>query len=244
MRKIPLFITISALILLGASCQTPEEYNFDNSSDMQNELNDSTNTNDSMQDNLPKSDKVGQKIEITEPEGLQQTRTENNSTSKEGPIAVMKTTFGDIRIQLFEEATPNTVKNFVSLAEQDFYDGTIFHRVIPDFMIQGGDPLTREMRDTPSAHGTGGPGYSFGDEINGHKNVRGMISMANAGPNTNGSQFFLITTEATPWLDGTHAVFGEVIEGMDIVDRIEGIETDSRDHPVQDVEILDIVIER
>lgn len=235
MNKFALITICFSLALLGSSCNQPEEFTFHNST------NDSTETS---MENLPKSDKVGQTITVTPPANLLEERTETNSDSKEGPRAVITTTFGDITIQLFEEATPKTVENFVTLAEQDFYDGTIFHRVIKDFMIQGGDPLTREQRDTRGVHGRGGPDYRFADEINLHKNTRGMISMANAGPNTNGSQFFIITAPATPHLDGIHAVFGEVIEGMDIVDKIENTDTDPTDHPVNDIEIIDIVIQK
>src|SRR5919201_234362 len=110
----------------------------------------------------------------------------------------------------------------------DFYDAVIFHRVIPDFMIQGGDP---------TGTGTGGPGYQFEDELNQHKVVRGALAMANAGPNTNGSQFFIVTTEAASWLDGKHTVFGKVTEGMEVVDAISGVETDARDRPRSDVVI-------
>src|ERR687884_582321 len=135
----------------------------------------------------------------------------------------MKTSEGDIVLELFDEDAPKTVANFKKLASQGFYDGLIFHRVIPDFMIQGGDP---------QGTGTGGPGYTFEDEINQHKVVRGALAMANAGPNTNGSQFFIVTTPEAPWLDGKHTVFGRVTEGMDVVDKIEGTQTDGRDKPV------------
>ena len=236
MNRYVILTAATLLALTGAGCSaTPEQFTFDNTSEVKEETTMETS---------PQSDKVGQKIEVTPPADLLTERVETGSSSKVGPIAIMKTTFGDIKIQLFEEATPKTVENFITLAEQDFYDGTIFHRVIPDFMIQGGDPLTRESRDNVSLHGTGGPGYKFGDEINDHKNVRGAISMANSGPNTNGSQFFLITTASTPWLDGKHAVFGEVIEGLDILDRIEKVKTEGADHPVEDIEILDVEIER
>ena len=124
----------------------------------------------------------------------------------------MTTNHGDIVLELFDEDAPKTVGNFRRLAEDGFYDGLIFHRVIPDFMIQGG---------CPEGTGTGGPGYTFEDEFNDHKVVRGALAMANAGPNTNGSQFFIVTTEAAPWLDGKHTVFGEVTDGMDVVDKIE-----------------------
>src|SRR5215813_1983455 len=130
--------------------------------------------------------------------------------------AVMQTNEGPITLELFDEDAPKTVGNFKQLAGQGFYDGLIFHRVIPDFMIQGG---------CPQGTGTGGPGYTFEDEINDHKVVKGALAMANAGPNTNGSQFFIVTTDAAPWLDGKHTVFGEVRDGQDVVDRIEGTDT-------------------
>jgi cyclophilin family peptidyl-prolyl cis-trans isomerase len=140
----------------------------------------------------------------------------------------MTTNHGDIVLELFDEDAPETVANFRRLAEDGFYDGLIFHRVIPDFMIQGG---------CPQGTGTGGPGYTFKDEINDHKVVKGALAMANAGPNTNGSQFFVVTTEAAPWLDGKHTVFGEVVEGMDVVDTIGTLPTDNRDRPRQEARI-------
>ena len=140
----------------------------------------------------------------------------------------MITNHGDIVLELFDEDAPETVQNFRTLAEKGFYDGLIFHRVIPDFMIQGG---------CPEGTGTGGPGYTFKDEINDHKVVRGALAMANAGPNTNGSQFFIVTVDAAPWLDGKHTVFGEVTEGMDVVDKIGTLPTDARDRPTQEARI-------
>ena len=139
-------------------------------------------------------------------------------------VATMSTNHGDITIELFDEDAPKTVDNFVKLSRDGFYDGVIFHRVIPDFMIQGGDP---------TGTGTGGPGYTFEDEINDHKVVRGALAMANAGPNTNGSQFFIVTTQSAPWLDGKHTVFGQVTAGMDTVDAIEALKADGRDRPVE-----------
>ena len=136
--------------------------------------------------------------------------------------AKMTTTEGEIVFELFDEDAPKTVSNFKQLAGQGFYDGLLFHRVIKDFMIQGG---------CPQGTGTGGPGYTFEDEINDHKIVRGALAMANAGPDTNGSQFFIVTTDAAPWLDGKHTVFGEVTSGMDVVDRLEGLPTDAHDRP-------------
>ena len=142
--------------------------------------------------------------------------------------ATMHTNHGAIQIELFDADAPKTVENFRKLATDGFYDGVIFHRVIPDFMIQGG---------CPEGTGTGGPGYTFEDEFNDHKIVRGALAMANAGPNTNGSQFFIVTTQEAPWLDGKHTVFGKVVSGMDTVDTIEGQPTDSRDKPVEDAKI-------
>ncbi|HXE43912.1 MAG TPA: peptidylprolyl isomerase [Conexibacter sp.] len=137
--------------------------------------------------------------------------------------ATMHTTHGAIALELFDDDAPRTVENFKRLAGEGFYDGIVFHRVIPDFMIQGG---------CPQGTGTGGPGYTFEDEINEHKIVRGTLAMANAGPNTNGSQFFIVTAEATPWLDGKHTAFGRVVDGMDAVDKIEGAETGPGDRPI------------
>jgi cyclophilin family peptidyl-prolyl cis-trans isomerase len=142
--------------------------------------------------------------------------------------ATLHTNHGAIDVELFDDDAPVTVQNFRKLATDGFYDGVIFHRVIKDFMIQGGDP---------TGTGTGGPGYTFEDEINDHKIERGALAMANAGPGTNGSQFFIVTTGAAPWLDGKHTVFGKVTSGMDAVDSIEGAETDGRDKPVDDAVI-------
>jgi peptidyl-prolyl cis-trans isomerase B (cyclophilin B) len=142
--------------------------------------------------------------------------------------ATLHTNHGPIAIELFDGDAPKTVENFTKLARDGFYDGVIFHRVIPDFMIQGGDP---------TGTGSGGPGYTFEDEFNDNKIVRGALAMANAGPNTNGSQFFIVTTEAASWLDGKHTVFGRVTDGMDVVDTISALSTDARDRPTSDVVI-------
>ena len=165
--------------------------------------------------------------------------------------ATLETTQGRVVVRLFPDHAPKTVRNFTELAEGGrewthpatgqrgtgkLYDGTIFHRVIPDFMIQGGDPL---------GTGTGGPGYKFADEI--HPDLQFtrpyLLAMANAGPGTNGSQFF-ITTGATPWLNGKHTIFGEVIEGTDVVDRISHLKTGSQDRPVEDVVIQSVTVDR
>lgn len=137
--------------------------------------------------------------------------------------AVMATSEGDITIELFPNDAPKTVENFTKLAADGFYDGLVFHRVIKSFMIQGG---------CPEGTGRGGPGYTFEDEFNAHRVERGALAMANAGPNTNGSQFFIVTAETCPWLDGKHTVFGRVVAGMEAVDRIEGLATDPMDRPL------------
>jgi len=165
--------------------------------------------------------------------------------------ATLRTNQGTIRLRLFPDHAPKTVRNFVDLAQgsrdwthprtrttgrERLYDGTIFHRVIPAFMIQGGDPL---------GTGTGGPGYEFADEF--HPDLRFdrpyLLAMANAGPGTNGSQFF-ITVAPTPWLNGKHTIFGEVIEGADVVDRISRVKTGSQDRPVEDVTLESVTIDR
>jgi peptidyl-prolyl cis-trans isomerase B (cyclophilin B) len=144
--------------------------------------------------------------------------------------ATFHTSLGPIRIELLDEQAPDTVANFTKLAGDGYYDGLVFHRVIPDFMIQGG---------CPHGDGTGGPGYTFDDEASALELpvVRGALAMANAGPNTNGSQFFIVTADECSWLDGKHAVFGRVTDGMDVVDEISGVDTDSRDRPVDAVTI-------
>jgi cyclophilin family peptidyl-prolyl cis-trans isomerase len=142
--------------------------------------------------------------------------------------ATMHTNHGPIVLELHDDDAPKTVENFLKLSRDGYYDGLIFHRIIPDFMIQGG---------CPQGTGTGGPGYEFEDEINDHKIMRGALAMANRGPDTNGSQFFIVTTEAAPWLDGKHTVFGRVDSGLDTVDAIEGVETGAGDRPVEPVVI-------
>ena len=155
--------------------------------------------------------------------------------------AAFDTSEGKFKVKLFADKAPNTVNNFVSLADgsktgKPFYDGTTFHRVIPDFMIQGGCPL---------GTGTGGPGYKFADEF--HPSLKhtkgGLLSMANAGPNTNGSQFF-VTVAATPWLDNKHSIFGEVIEGYDVVEKISKVPRGAQDRPVKEVRINSVTIEK
>jgi cyclophilin family peptidyl-prolyl cis-trans isomerase len=148
-------------------------------------------------------------------------------------VATLNTSKGTIEIELFDADAPKTVENFTKLAHDGFYDGLIFHRVIEGFMLQGG---------CPQGTGTGGPGYTFEDEFNAHQVVRGALAMANAGPNTNGSQFFIVTAEQCAWLDGKHTVFGEVTAGMDVVDAIDATPTDGRDRPTTPVTIDTVVV--
>jgi len=147
--------------------------------------------------------------------------------------ATMQTNHGTIELELFDDDAPKTVENFTKLARDGFYDGVIFHRVIQDFMIQGGDP---------TGTGSGGPGYQFEDEFNDHRVQRGALAMANAGPNTNGSQFFIVTADACPWLDGKHTVFGQVTGGMDVVDAIERVDTGAGDRPRDEVRIESVAV--
>ena len=147
--------------------------------------------------------------------------------------ATMTTNHGTIEIELYDEDAPVTVENFKKLAGDGFYDGVIFHRVIPDFMIQGGDP---------TGTGSGGPGYQFDDEQNDHGVDRGVLAMANAGPNTNGSQFFIVTADACPWLNGKHTVFGRVTSGMDVVDAISQVDTGPGDRPREEVRIESVAL--
>jgi cyclophilin family peptidyl-prolyl cis-trans isomerase len=147
--------------------------------------------------------------------------------------AVMNTSEGTIELELFDDDAPKTVENFTKLAGEGFYDGLTFHRVIPDFMIQAG---------CPRGDGTGGPGYSFEDEFNDHPVARGYLAMANAGPNTNGSQFFIVTIDAAPWLDGKHTVVGRVTSGQDVADTISEVARDGRDRPLEPVVIESIAV--
>lgn len=147
--------------------------------------------------------------------------------------ATLKTSEGDVTFELFDQDAPKTVENFRKLAQDGFYDGLNFHRIIPDFMIQGG---------CPNGTGTGGPGYTFEDEFNDHKVVRGALAMANAGPDTNGSQFFIVTAQECAWLDGKHTVFGQVTDGLGVIDAISAVQTDGRDAPIEPVGLLSVSV--
>jgi len=174
---------------------------------------------------------------------VEKTTTMTNTDSQENLFAqytgaTIKTNYGDITVKFYGTDSPVTVNNFLKLAKSGFYNGIKFHRVIKDFMIQGGDPLTKGT-DT-RLYGTGGPGYQFADEFNSHKLIAGSLAMANSGPGTNGSQFFIVTAPATPWLDGHHTNFGQVTAGMDVVKKIEAVETLAGDRPAKDVIINSI----
>ena len=171
------------------------------------------------------------------------TQSDNSNTKINKNMTItMKTNMGDIEIKLNSERTPNTVANFVKLAEARFYNGTRFHRVIKDFMIQGGDPLSKDVAKK-NYWGTGGPDYKFADEFLVDDNmVEGDLAMANSGPNTNGSQFFIVTATATPWLNGKHTIFGKVTKGMDIVKKIEDTKVDGGDKPLTDMIVNSVSI--
>ena len=207
------FIFFLALILILSGCQTQETKS-------------DTNTNSDLQ----AQKEVQYKLQI---EKLSQ---EDLLGQYNG--AILKTNLGDIKVKFYNSESPLTVNNFLNLAKKGFYDGTKFHRVISDFMIQGGDPNSKD--DDWSDDGMGGPSYKFKDEINDYKLVRGSLAMANSGLNTNGSQFFIVTAESTPWLDGKHTNFGFVVEGLDVVEKIEAVKTNATDHPQEDIIIKNI----
>jgi len=182
-------------------------------------------------------------------------KTSNNTDTSKSAIqhVVLKTTLGDIPLDLYTDKAPKTVKNFVDLAKADYYDGVKFHRVMKGFMIQSGDQISRDDA-RKSEWGFGGPGYTFADEINSEKLIRGTLAMANSGPNTNGSQFFIVTAASTPWLDGKHTVFGRVssAEGLQVMSKIENVETTGKgdpekgipaDQPLNPPVILDVVVQ-
>lgn len=171
----------------------------------------------------------------------EKTMDTQNTDSVASSTVVLKTSMGDVEIELFADKAPKTVANFLKLSGDKFYDGTRFHRLIPEFMIQGGDPLSKDDSQK-DLWGTGGPGYSFEDEINDVLLTRGVLAMANSGPNTNGSQFFIIVAEETPWLDGAHTAFGRVTSGMDVVDSIVSAPTEGPDRPIDDIVVESIEV--
>jgi peptidyl-prolyl cis-trans isomerase B (cyclophilin B) len=219
---IGIFITIGLLVYNFASITPPEpEGSLDNVLKNLNSAESGSNVNNSENKGNTQMDKtkMPRPIQVINP--------------AKDYLAIIKTNKGDIKIKLYSKTTPQTVNNFVYLSQSKFYDGVIFHRVIKEFMIQGGDPL---------GSGMGGPGYSFNDEKSDKNLVKGSLAMANAGPNTNGSQFFIVTAEQTPWLDGKHTNFGEVIEGIEVVESIENSQTDRNDRPLEEITIKTIEI--
>jgi len=237
-----IFLIFGLVILLTGCSVSQDEYKLDEKtaspemSTQNEEIEAMKRINELKEGATPKIKTETKKIES-------QTNKQNNNNnqmdlenlSQTYTQALIKTSLGDIKVKFYGKESPKTVNNFLKLAKEGFYNGTLFHRVISDFMIQGGDPNSKD--EDWATHGMGGPGYKFEDEFNDHKLVRGSLAMANSGPNTNGSQFFIVTIEATPWLDGKHTNFGYVVEGMDTVEKIEAVEKNERDHPLEDVEV-------
>jgi peptidyl-prolyl cis-trans isomerase B (cyclophilin B) len=248
MFKKKLFLFLFLLILSGCSSGNnliTEETAFENSqkNNKPEDVVKINGTNNDLTSNieLNNQDKQNNMNENNQKEQEQSSQEEQAQPEELINIydsALVKTNFGNIKIKFHGDASPLTVNNFMSLAEKGFYNGTKFHRVIKGFMIQGGDPNSKN--DDWSTHGFGGPGYNFKDEFNSHKLVKGSLAMANSGPNTNGSQFFIVTADSTPWLDGKHTNFGEVVEGMDIVLKIEAVKVNENDHPIEDVIVNNI----
>ena len=240
MKKIFLFLAI--LILLNGCGLSNDnlsinEKNADNTIEDYDDRDMAKKINDLK--NKESQQKQSQEINKTNNNQMTENNPTLNDLAQEYDSAIIKTNLGDIKIKFYSEASPLTVNNFLNLAKDGFYDNTRFHRVINDFMIQGGDPNSKDL-SKKNLWGTGDPGYKFADEFNNEKLIRGSLAMANSGPNTNGSQFFIVTAEATPWLDGKHTNFGEIIAGMDIVEKIEAIKTDVRDCPLEDIIIENI----
>ena len=228
MYKKIIFLT-AIFLLLGAGCGNP--FTIETGTPVFiPEINDGNQINE----NTMESDNYGPKTE-RHLDGQKDLAAQHDH-------AVLKTSKGDIKVELYVEESPLTVNNFLNLAEQGFYDGTSFHRVIKDFMVQGGDPNSKDQSNR-MMHGTGDPGYKFDDEFNNYSLLKGSLAMANSGPDTNGSQFFIVTAEATPWLDGKHVNFGTVVEGMDVVEAIQLVEIDGGDNPIEPVIIESIELE-
>ena len=219
MKKIFSFLFLAFLIAGCSNNQIEKSVDADKSITKNSNVNNINSTN------------IMEKKQTTIQDGFKDLVSEYNQV-------IIKTNFGDVKVEFYSDDSPKTVNNFLNLAKSGFYNDTKFHRVMKDFMIQGGDPNSKD--DDWSNDGTGDPGYKFSDEFNNHKLVKGSLAMANSGPNTNGSQFFIVTKDATPWLDGAHTNFGYVISGIDIVEKIEAVETNNRDHPIKDVIIESI----
>lgn len=240
-----LIIILGLLVVVGAGCNSvmyspniEEEKKIDISTVFPKSSSTIININEKIMTTTASDDKSTSTSEETQPA----VKVINKDILEMYDQAVLKTNLGDITVQFYNSDSPNTVKNFLELASKNFYNGTTFHRVIKDFMIQGGDPLSKE--DNRLSHGKGGPGYKFADEFNSHKLVRGSLAMANAGPNTNGSQFFIVTAPSTAWLDGKHTNFGYVVSGMDVVEKIEKVSVDSNNNPLESVIVNSITLQK
>ena len=218
MKKLIFFLLIGGLVLTLSACTSQNNEN--------NSLNNDASDLNSVITPIEQSSNSINNTSMKTPD-------QQEDLLKEYSQAIIKTSLGDVTVKFYSSDSPVTVNNFLNLAKEGFYDGTRFHRVIKDFMIQAGDPLSKESNT--SMWGTGGPGYQFKDEFNTHKLVAGSLAMANSGPATNGSQFFIVTAESTPWLDGHHTNFGEVVSGMDIVKKIETTVTGQNDRPETDI---------
>jgi len=218
MKKILLF---SLVLIMASACSTAK--------------NDSSPIEDK---SLEKKQNQSEGVEnINQSNNKKMTETKSTTypdLTKEYRYAVLRTNLGEIKLAFYADESPATVNNFLNLAKDGFYNGTRFHRIIKDFMIQSGDPKSKDIAQK-NMWGTGDPGYKFNDEFNDNKLVRGSLAMANSGSNTNGSQFFIVTAESTPWLDGKHTNFGFVSEGIEVMEKIEASETDGRDCPLADV---------
>jgi len=232
MRKTKIVILFLAVLVL-AGCGENKNENVSKKVEQKSVSGDYiSGTLKSAQDSAP--------TKTTTPEEANQNNitTTNMELVKKYQFAEIETSLGKIKVKFYGADSPKTVENFLKLASENFYDGTKFHRVIKEFMIQGGDPNSKS--GDGSNWGMGGPGYKFADEFNKHKLVRGSLAMANSGPNTNGSQFFIVTADATPWLDGKHTNFGEVVSGMDVVSKIENAKVGAGDRPAESVVVKKI----
>jgi cyclophilin family peptidyl-prolyl cis-trans isomerase len=237
MKKTLFFLGLIVLAATLSACTTePNETQKDVTPPSgQNQVintNNSTNNNDAFVSNETPAIE-SETVQNEAPTTPMRTLDNQKDLAAEYSQAIIKTSLGNITVKFYSDESPITVNNFMNLAKDGFYNGTKFHRVIKDFMIQGGDPNSKNS-DT-SLYGTGGPGYKFADEFNSYKLVAGSLAMANSGADTNGSQFFIVTLDETPWLDGKHVNFGQVTSGMDVVKKIEGVETGVRDIPVEAV---------
>lgn len=245
MKKIIILIFVLLLSLNACSVENPEGV-IDELTPPRNilpELNELTVKQPKQTKSAAASENISdqKKTVVEEQQGEAQAEDQKvklENLSMEYDQAIIKTNYGDIVVGFYAAESPLTVNNFMNLAKQGFYNGTKFHRVIDDFMIQGGDPLSKD--DNWSDDGTGGPNYFFQDEINSHKLLKGSLAMANSGPNTNGSQFFIVTKDSTPWLDGMHTNFGYVIKGLDVVEKIEAVQVNEKSHPLEDIVIESI----